>query len=103
MVSFRRRSDPPALTGGPIRIEKPEWMTNTAYTGAGQGLGHIPEAGESRINLEGEVRGGMSNAQMREIALMNPQSPIAKEGTRVFSQEVKSDVPEFLMGNEPGR
>lgn len=103
MVPFRRRSDPPALAGGPVRDEKPQWTMNTAYTGAGQGLGHIPEAGESRINLEGEVGGGISNAQMREIALMNPQSPVVKEGTRVFSQEVKSDVPEFLMGNEPGR
>jgi hypothetical protein len=102
MVSFRRRSETPVLTGGPVRNEKPEWMTNTAYTGAGQGLGHIPEAGESRINLEGE--GGISNAQMREIALKDPQSPIVMEGTRVLSQEITGEaVPEFLMGNEPGR
>ncbi len=67
----------------------------------GQGLGHIPEAGESRINLEAEA--GISNQQMREIALRNPRSPIVKEGTRVFSQEITGEVPEFLMGTEPGR
>jgi hypothetical protein len=102
MVSFRRRSDPPVLTGGPVRNEKPDWMANTAYTGAGQALGHIPEAGESRIHLE--VEGGISNAQMRELTLKDPQSPIVKEGTKVFSQEITGgEVPEFLMGNEPGR
>jgi len=101
MVSFRRRSDPPALTGGPVRTEKTDWKTNTAYLGVGHGLGHIPEAGESRINIEGEA--GISNAQMREIALKDPQSPNVKEGTRVLSQEITGgEVPEFLMGNEPG-
>ncbi len=67
----------------------------------GQGLGFIPEAGESRLNLEAE--GGISNQQMREIALRDKQSPIVKEGTRVFSQEITQEVPEFLMGTEPGR
>jgi hypothetical protein len=86
------------LTGGPVRTERTEWLGGG---GVAQGLGHIPEAGESRINLEAE--GGISNQQMREIALKNPQSPIVKEGTRVFSQEITGEVPEFLMGTEPGR
>jgi hypothetical protein len=98
MVSFRRRSEPPVLTGGPVRAERTEWL---GVGGVAQGLGHIPEAGESRINLEAE--GGISNQQMREIALKDSQSPIIKEGTRVFSQEITGEVPEFLMGTEPGR
>jgi hypothetical protein len=40
---------------------------------------------------------------MREIALRGQQNPIVKEGTRVFSQEITAEVPEFLMGTEPGR
>ena len=99
IVSFRRRSNPPVLTGGPVRTERPlEWLGGGTL---GQGLGHIPEAGESRINLEAE--GGISNQQMREIALRDQQSPIVKEGTRVFSQEITAEVPEFLLGTEPGR
>jgi len=41
---------------------------------------------------------------MRGIALRDPQSPIVKEGTRVFiSQKITGEVLEFLMGTEPGR
>jgi hypothetical protein len=91
MVS-RRRSSPTTLTGGPVR---PEWMVAPGR----QELGHIPEAGESRIHLDG----GISNAQMREIALMGPQSPVVKEGTQVFSQEITGILPDISRIRNPGR
>jgi hypothetical protein len=93
MVS-RRRSDPITLTGGPVRGGA-EWMVAPG----GPALGHIPEAGESRLHLEG----GISNTQMREIALMDPQSPIVQEGTQVFSQEITGIVPDILRARDPGR
>jgi hypothetical protein len=100
IVSFRRRSNAPVLTGGPVRAERPlEWLGGGGTFG--QALGFIPEAGESKVNIEAE--GGISNQQMRELALMDRQSPIVKEGTRIFSQEITQEVPEFLMGTEPGR
>jgi hypothetical protein len=64
-----------------------------------QGLGHISEAGESRIQLEG----GISNAQMREVTLKDPQSPIVQEGTQVFSQEITGNMPDILRVQNPGR
>jgi hypothetical protein len=91
MVS-RRQSDPITLTGGPVR---PQWMVAPGR----QELGHIPEAGESRLHLEG----GISNSQMRDVSLMNPQSPIVKEGTQVFSQEITEEVPNILRARNPER
>jgi hypothetical protein len=51
----RRRDHPVTLTGDPIRVD--------FY---GQGLGHIPEAEESRIDLE--AGGGNMDSKMREIS-----------------------------------
>lgn len=91
----RRRSDPITLTGGPVR-GGPEWIVAPG----GQRLGYIPEAGESGLHLEG----GISNAQMREIPLMDPQSSVVKEGTQVFSQEIAGMVPDPLrIRDPPGR
>lgn len=99
MVSFRRRGDLPALPSSPSRTENSTWKTNTAYVGAGQGLGDIPEQGESKINLE--VEEGISNAQMRDIALKDLRSAIIKEETRDLGQDItERAVPEVSVGNE---
>ncbi|KAH7342509.1 hypothetical protein BKA65DRAFT_293028 [Rhexocercosporidium sp. MPI-PUGE-AT-0058] len=53
--STRRRSDPVPLPGGPVRT--PDWTTPSPR----EGLGFIPEAGESAVRLE--VERGISDAQ----------------------------------------
>lgn len=64
----RKRSDPqkqvPVLTGGPTS-GRPEW--------ASPGLGHIPEAGESRqqVDVIGPV--GLPGTRLREAGLSNSQ------------------------------
>lgn len=60
IVSSRKTSEPVVLTGGPIG--RVEWVMTP------NGLGHIPEAGESRLNIQ-EVSPGLSNAEMRELTL----------------------------------
>lgn len=42
------------------------------------GLGHIPEAGESRLEIQ-HVSEGLSNSEMREMTLMERESYARKE------------------------
>ncbi|KAG4438365.1 hypothetical protein IFR05_006127, partial [Cadophora sp. M221] len=60
----RAGSDPVPLSGGPVR--SPDWTPSPR-----EGLFHIPEAGESAVRLEGG--GGISNAQFREISLLESE------------------------------
>ncbi|CZR56871.1 uncharacterized protein PAC_06760 [Phialocephala subalpina] len=46
----RRQSDPPVLTGGPVRGG--DWTPSPR-----EGLGHIAEAGESKIHVDHDARG----------------------------------------------
>ncbi|KAK0128355.1 hypothetical protein ONS95_000327 [Cadophora gregata] len=83
MVS-RRRSEPVPLAGGPVR--GPEW-TPSPREAPWQGLFHIPEAGESAVRLEGvrevvALGGGMSNAQFREISLLESEGGTFGAGRR---------------------
>ncbi|TVY17896.1 hypothetical protein LARI1_G004187 [Lachnellula arida] len=62
-------SNTPVLTGGPTS-NKPSWNSPMS-----PGLGHIPEAGESRhqVNTAGLGMGGLSGTQLREAGLSNSQ------------------------------
>jgi hypothetical protein len=42
------------------------------------GLGHIPEAGESRFDIQ-KIAPGLSNAEMREMSLMEQEAYARKE------------------------
>ncbi|KAG4420975.1 hypothetical protein IFR04_005844 [Cadophora malorum] len=69
-IASRRRSETVPLSGGPVR--SPDWTPSPR-----EGLFHIPEAGESAVRIEGvregvdSALGGMSNAQFREISLLD--------------------------------
>ncbi len=65
----RRRSEPVPLAGGP----KPEWTPSPR-----EALGHIPEAGESHIQLESTI----NNVQFGEISLLAPEEGYARKGER---------------------
>ena len=78
-----RSQQPPVLTGGPQRAD---WSPPAAMGGGA--LGHIPEAGESRIGLEMQQvdvgTTGLGNAQLREVSLLEQQQNAAemREGQR---------------------
>jgi hypothetical protein len=75
---IRRSQQSPVLTGGPQRAD---WSP-PAVMGGGA-LGHIPEAGESRVGLDMQQvdlgTTGLSNAQLREISLLEQQQQSAAE------------------------
>jgi hypothetical protein len=70
----RRRTDPVVLTGGPTRQqERP----------VNQGLGHIPEAGESRLHLDA----GVGRPQMTEISLLDQPSSFTAQAGPGYDQK----------------
>lgn len=67
----RARSDPPiVLTGGPTG--RPEWAANP------NALGHIAEAGESRLDLQEIPSSGMATSGPREMAMVEQQAFIRR-------------------------
>jgi len=70
MVSGRRPSDTPVLTGGPTS-NPPAYPSPTSPR-----LGHIPEAGESHDNITAAPHPGMTGltgTRLREAGLSNSQ------------------------------
>lgn len=80
----RKKSDPPVLSGGPARAD---WQ---GLNNLGGGLGHIAEAGESRIAVDNS-QVVITNAELREISLLD--QPVRYEG-----REGNPDYDQKFMG-----
>jgi hypothetical protein len=76
MIS-RRRSAPFVLTGGPTN-RPPEWTPSP-----GGGLDHILEVSEIQIP---SASSGLSNAQLREMSLLEHQNVHGKRGEQEYDR-----------------
>ena len=84
-IISRRRSDPVVLTGGPTRQqERP----------VNQGLGHIPEAGESRLHLDA----GVGRPQMTEISLIDQPSSFTAQAGPGYDQKTNDYRNDIVPG-----
>jgi hypothetical protein len=84
-IMSRRRSDPIVLTGGPTRQqERP----------VNQGLGHIPEAGESRLHLDA----GVGRPQMTEISLLDQPSSFTAQAGPGYDQKTNDYRNDIVPG-----
>jgi hypothetical protein len=92
----RKKSEPqPTLQGGPARVD---WI---GTSNAGGGLGHIAEAGESRVTIDDS--GGATNAGLREIPLQ--PEPVQYEkgiGNPEYDQKVMGRSIDLLGGRKSG-
>lgn len=76
-IESRRKSSDPILTGGPMG--RPEYAMSPVGM---MGLGHIPEAGESVLEISeirGDGGGGLTNAGLRELSLAERRAYERKE------------------------
>lgn len=65
----RRQSDPPVLTGGPVRSDfTPSPREGVSGGSSGGGLGFIAEAGESKLAVD-------SNGQQQQQDPRTPMTP----------------------------
>ncbi|KAF8851691.1 hypothetical protein BDZ45DRAFT_730728 [Acephala macrosclerotiorum] len=73
----RRQSDPPVLTGGPVRGA--DWTSPPREGGGGVGglggLGHIAEAGESKVHIDHDARGNPILGHHNRNQDQEPQTP----------------------------
>lgn len=81
----QRSSDPVTLTGGPTR--RPEWTQNQI------GLGHIPEAGESRLEIK-DIPSGLSDAELRKLTLLEQQA----YGSKAQQERKNAMSPDHVPG-----
>jgi hypothetical protein len=84
-IMSKRRSDPVVLTGGPTRQqERP----------VNQGLGHIAEAGESRLHLDA----GVGRPQMTEISLLDQQHSFTAQAGPGYDQKTNDYQNDIVLG-----
>jgi hypothetical protein len=89
----RRKSDPPVLSGGPVRTD---WKGTGNTVG---GLGHIAEAGESRIAVDNSDGIRITNSELREISLLDQPVQYKKEdGNPEYDQKVIGRRVDLLGG-----
>jgi len=91
VTSSRKTSDPVILTGGPTG--RPDWA-----------LGHIPEAGESRLEIQEipnttGLGAGLTNAGLRELSLGEREAYARKD---LQEREYAQRSREVDLGNQRG-